>query len=467
MTRRQLLQTALAPAASTLVTGQQTDLPVGSPPQGKAQRWRALLFGTGDYSVAPLRNPLHDVADIAAKLQPLGFEASVLRNATRMEMQARVRAFANSLSAGDHALFYFAGHGVRVDSENYLLPVDFRATDDAGTRAAGVPFSGIQSALEQSRAALAVFVLDACRNNPFNADRRPGLTAFEAGLGSLVVFAASPGQAAAENAHERNGLFTKYLLAGLDREAHLVEVFRWVRLQVFEASNGRQLPYVHDGLIQDVYLRRRSSTALAAGTQELLDRGRATYHSGNCAEAAQLFDQAARQDPENAHAHHAAGMALTCQSLHTGAMERFNRAIQLRPTFAAAYLSRGQLYMRLGNYQTALQDFTWATNIEPENAAAWLSVGKMRFQVREFEAAIRAYDKAVSLNNADPAPLVNRALAYKRLGVHTKALADLDKALGLQPESKDLLLERASVKKELGDRGGWEADLRAAEKSTR
>ena len=157
-------------------------------------------------------------------------------------------------------LFYFSGHGIEIDGENLLVPADFPLSKYRSCRpsskAAAFPFVDVQHALEQSRASLSIFVMDACRTNPYRGNARAwdqgGPAPVEAGLGSYVAFAASPGQTADDNSGERNGLFTKFLLKALQQDPPpLSQVFRQVRDMVYEASGKRQRPYLVDQMIGD------------------------------------------------------------------------------------------------------------------------------------------------------------------------------------------------------------------------
>src|SRR5439155_6590914 len=87
-------------------------------------RW-ALVIGNSAYAadVGPLPNPVHDATDMAATLRPLGFEVTLLLDATRQQMEEALVAFRRQLRPGGVGLFYFAGHGAQVEGANYLIPI--------------------------------------------------------------------------------------------------------------------------------------------------------------------------------------------------------------------------------------------------------------------------------------------------------------------------------------------------------
>ena len=92
-----------------------------------AQQHRtALVIGNATYETGPLRNPVNDATDMAAVLQRLGFEATLLKDAKLRAMEEAIEAFSQKLRKGGVGLFYFAGHGVQVGGENYIVPIGAR-----------------------------------------------------------------------------------------------------------------------------------------------------------------------------------------------------------------------------------------------------------------------------------------------------------------------------------------------------
>jgi uncharacterized caspase-like protein len=83
------------------------------------QRRTALVIGNAAYETGPLRNPVNDATDMAALLQRLGFEVSLLKDAKLRAMEEAIEAFSQKLRKGGVGLFYFAGHGVQMAGENY------------------------------------------------------------------------------------------------------------------------------------------------------------------------------------------------------------------------------------------------------------------------------------------------------------------------------------------------------------
>ena len=211
----------------------------------------ALVIGNRDYAKQPLANPVNDANDLSESLRGLGFQTTLATNLTKIAFERVVREFAASVQPGDAALFFFSGHGVEVDGQNYLLPVDFDAEAEEEVKYQAMPASLVLDRLHARSARTSVLIFDACRNNPYRGWRSvSGGLANMSGSGVYVAFAAAPGKTADDNPRERNGRFTKELLAVLRQPGLSIdEVFNRVREQVAQESGGAQVPFSNSGLI--------------------------------------------------------------------------------------------------------------------------------------------------------------------------------------------------------------------------
>lgn len=233
-----------------------------------AQKRVALLIGNASYSSAPLANPANDATDLATALKARGFDTTVALNTTRRDIDARVRGFADKITPGTVALFYYAGHGMQVRGRNYILPVDAKVQTEADVVSQGVEIDTILQRLEGKAAAINLVILDACRNNPFTDAKGSGLAAIDAPKGSLVAFATSPGKVALDG-RGRNGVYTKHLLANLAAPGLRVEdVFKRVRVGVTEESQGQQVPWENTSLTGDFYFIPPSGEAQAGAVPD-------------------------------------------------------------------------------------------------------------------------------------------------------------------------------------------------------
>jgi len=173
---------------------------------GAAERF-ALVIGNGKYvSVDPLPNPPNDVELIAKSLENVGFKVTLLVNADRRTMDRAAKKFASELDeAGRNSVgvFYFAGHGVSYEGENWLLPIGAEITQGADIEYETLSANKILRLMESARNATDILILDACRNNPFRSFSLSGTRAVTRGMsrmdaptGSFIAYSTAPGAVA-------------------------------------------------------------------------------------------------------------------------------------------------------------------------------------------------------------------------------------------------------------------------------
>ncbi len=243
---------------------QQRDLTIET---GDKPKRVALLIGNEAYAKAPLSNPVNDARAIGAKLSELGFQVDLALNVNLRSMQKAIDRFVASLRPGDVALFYYAGHGIQLDGENFLIPVDFDAKDEADARYEAYSASRVHERMETSGSRLNLIILDACRNNPFRATRSGagGLASMNTGRGTFIAFATGPGRTASDNPGGGNGLFTSHLLRAMSEPGlSLDQVFNRVRERVYETSGKEQLPWTGSSVIGEFFF----NPASGAGGQQ-------------------------------------------------------------------------------------------------------------------------------------------------------------------------------------------------------
>src|SRR5262249_38154711 len=129
------------PAAPPPVVATVTPPQVSAPRVGDAVirgKRVALVIGEASYEhVSPLRNPANDASMIADTLRKDGFvvvNGDALLNLNKAEFEKAVLDFGSLLKGADVALFYYAGHGIQVDGENYLVPIDANLTTIADAK---------------------------------------------------------------------------------------------------------------------------------------------------------------------------------------------------------------------------------------------------------------------------------------------------------------------------------------------
>lgn len=224
-----------------------------------SRRLTALVIGNADYADAGvLKNPGNDAEDISAKLEDCGFTVATKLDCTHKEMDQALRDFKAALKDSDVGLFFFAGHGMQVDGDNYLAAVDTDVADEIAAKHSSLALNKVIEVMEKAGNASSIIMLDACRNNPFErawsrSMSSRGLAPVYAPRGTLVAYATSPGQVASDGSG-RNGAYTAALLQHLDTPDCSIEgMFKRVRNSLSTATAGKQISWEHTSLAGEFF----------------------------------------------------------------------------------------------------------------------------------------------------------------------------------------------------------------------
>jgi uncharacterized caspase-like protein len=167
----------------------------------------ALVIGNGLYRhVPPLTNPPSDARLVAETLKSLDFRLigdAALLNGDRAAMERAMRDFGKRLRGRSVGLFYYAGHGVQIEGENYLVPVAADVEDAADVKYELVNVGYVLDEMKNAGNRLNIVILDACRNNPFGGRGlralTRGLAQMQAPEGTLISYATQPGNTASRD----------------------------------------------------------------------------------------------------------------------------------------------------------------------------------------------------------------------------------------------------------------------------
>ena len=241
----------------------------GSELLAATERRVALVIGNGAYKHGEtLNNPVNDAKEMANSLARLGFEIHRGFDLPKSEMESLIRTYAKATEGADLALVFYAGHGIQVGGENYLLPIDAAPQD-----AADLDFFGVRTDLLMRQinrnTRYRIVMLDACRDNPFpdtlqsgssgNAPLSVGrglaeMTVPEGGNGSLIVFATDPGNIALDGT-DGNSPFTSALLRHMETpDTNILTMLTHVNRDVAAQTRGKQRPWMSGSLTGEVFL---------------------------------------------------------------------------------------------------------------------------------------------------------------------------------------------------------------------
>ncbi|KPA15413.1 peptidase C14 caspase catalytic subunit p20 [Candidatus Magnetomorum sp. HK-1] len=214
----------------------------------------ALVIGNSDYISKPLSNPINDANSMEVALKNCSFEVTRRLNVNRQEMFEAIREFGDQIKRADVGLFYYAGHALQVNGENYLIPIGADVQKEHEVRFQCLEASLVSSNMEAASNPLNIIILDACRDNPFRSFRSTssGLAEMSAPVGTIIQYATSAGSVAIDydDLSGKNGLYTSKLLKYIQTPGLEINmIFRKVREEVHYASEKKQTPWESNSLM--------------------------------------------------------------------------------------------------------------------------------------------------------------------------------------------------------------------------
>jgi uncharacterized caspase-like protein len=274
-----------------------------------AEKRVALVIGNSAYKNVPrLQNPANDAAAVAGMFKSAGFETVESRlNVTVSELRKTLREFGNKSRDADVAVVYYAGHGIELDGNNYLIPTDATLETDADVLDETLPLDRVLFAVEPAKQ-LRLVILDACRDNPFAKTMKRTIASRAVGRGlakvepsspnTMIAFAAKAGSTASDG-DSKNSPFATAIIDHLAKPGlDLRKAFGFVRDDVLKATNNAQEPFIYGSLggndvslvpapavvatpvDQDASMRRDYEFADRVGTKPVWDAFIERYPSG-------------------------------------------------------------------------------------------------------------------------------------------------------------------------------------------
>lgn len=275
----------------------------------------ALVLGNSAYAHAPpLPNPVNDANEIAAKLQAMDFTVSLAVDATKAETDVILREFANALEGADVAIFFYAGHGLQVAGQNYLVPIDAKLAKERDLEFEAVRLDFVLKQMELGREDKTnVVFLDACRDNPLSrslartmgtrsASIGKGLAQVDAGVGTFIAYSTQPGNVALDGSG-KNSPFTAALVQRMTEPGkNLTSVMIDVRKDVIAATQGQQVPWDHSSLTGDFFFdpnaKPADTSALQGRVKELESQIDTRARSASQAALTQLRQRVKQMEDE-------------------------------------------------------------------------------------------------------------------------------------------------------------------------
>jgi tetratricopeptide (TPR) repeat protein len=400
----------------------------------------ALVIGNANYDKGALKNPVNDARLIAKTLDSLDFEVLEYYNLkTQRELKNAIRKFGIKRDSADIGFVYYAGHGVQIKNENYLLPTQESFDSEIDIEDYAVSVQAILRYLEAKTNQVNILVLDACRDNPFELNwnttrsvKGGGLAKVPPPTGSLIAFSTDAGQTAADGV-EKNSIYTRSLSKNMLVEGiNIDQVFRNVRSEVLRNSKGEQRPVEFTQLTgQEFFLNPGDFEDEFQKIEAIIQDDERDRYTG-----LKIIELILDEEPNNIRAILSKGRVYSKLKEYKRSLKEYNKIIRLDSNYAEVYMYRATLYhYNLKEYAKAIQDYTKAIELKPKNADYYFDRGKFYVDEKKYEKAIIDFKMALTLNPKDAGFLYFRlAYSQKKLKQYNKAIFNYSKVIELNPE---------------------------------
>jgi len=233
--------------------------PAEGPAATGGERRIALVIGNNDYRfVTSLENAVADARAMKRELETRGFQTVYRENAARRNMNDAIEEFLGKLSTDAIGLVYFSGHGVQINSANFLIPTDLQADKEADVANDGIDLGKLLDRMAQIQPRFSLVVIDACRDNPFHGRSIGGSKGLAPPLsnaeGVMVVYAAGANQQALDRLssadNDPNGLFTREFIKAMRKPGlNVQDMISEIKLAVIQKAKSVghvQTPAIYD-----------------------------------------------------------------------------------------------------------------------------------------------------------------------------------------------------------------------------
>ena len=231
---------------------------------------KALVIGNDAYQkVVPLVNAREDAKVLAENLSSLGYKVSLKLDVTEKQFKTEIRSFKSQIQPGDEVAIFYAGHGVQINSTNFLLPIDISGQSEEEVKDDAISLQRLLDDMNEKGAKFTLAMIDACRDNPFKGSARSafgsrGLAPTTAATGQMIVFSAGSGQQALDKLgpsdRSKNGLFTRVFVKEMQKPGIPIDrVVRNVRSEVVSLAKSvghDQVPAIYDQVVGEFYFKK-------------------------------------------------------------------------------------------------------------------------------------------------------------------------------------------------------------------
>lgn len=219
----------------------------------------AVVIGVSKYeAVVPLKNSWNDANDLSRKLTELGFKVVLLLDPTLETVHLKLDSIKKTLKPSDTFLFFFSGHGIEYNGENYLFLKNSAPTSEKNIPEETLALNNVLGVMKTAKTKTGIIILDACRSNPFVESWRSfipnkGLKEVDTPAGVFIGYAAAPGKTASGGIRSHS-LYTEALLKYIEiKDISIDQLFTKVNKEVRMTSEGRQVPHKSSSLEEEFF----------------------------------------------------------------------------------------------------------------------------------------------------------------------------------------------------------------------
>ena len=363
----------------------------------------ALVIGNASYEQGALKNPVNDALLMARTLDTLGFDVILDTNVeTKKAFFSKIKEFGNKRPNYDVAFVYYAGHGVQINNQNYLLPTkeDFSSEDDV-EQMGGISVQLIIKYLTAMTDQVNVLILDACRDNPFESNwdatrslKGSGLAKMQAPSGSMIAFSTTAGNTAPDGRGE-NSIYCKVLAKNMLKEGvNLDQVFRNVRSEVKQLTNGKQLTEESTQLTGNTfYLVKKDLKPLYNEVEELIKNYKPL-------QAMKIIGKILSTDSSSKRAYYLKGSLYFQLNDTLNSLKSFNDAISIDINDPQSYFERGYCFNYFGYIDKALDDYNIAISLDSSKSIYFRKRGNLKLEKKEdFYGALSDYKSGLKIDS--------------------------------------------------------------------
>jgi hypothetical protein len=431
----------------------------------------ALVIGNSAYEhTARLKNPANDSQAIAASLKRLGFTVVEGRDLTRAAFKEKLRDFASLVSGSDVALLFYAGHGLQVAGENWLIPIDTDVRSEMDLELGAIPLATVLKTMERG-ARMRLVLLDACRDNPMATQLAQGLgnrsgsvgrglARVEADVGTLIAYSTQPGAVAKDGAGTHSPFTAAMLEVIATPGLEIRQMLTRVRTKVVEATDQSQVPWDHSSLVGDFFFVPGNPSAAPSPPSE-------PPHSGIGRLALALAKRVLFDESMDS-----GYFKLTERWIEQdfeGMITEASKALVEHPNDGLLYVFRGQAYVFQGqgglglkrkDCERALPDLRRAMTLSLSQDARWLAHYSAAL-CEGMDHPLPNLDAGIAVNPDIPDLYVFRSAYYVVLQRYSDALEDIEKAIAIEPDQNMVAKYslRGRLKCMTGDTAGGLTDL--------